>query len=381
MKKFSSIEDYIEVINGDRDPLTGRIHGIFDSTPPIISLARYDVQILSSMSQTTQSGRALTDRQAELAVKLILKYRRQLEKNLIDVSPVESPTFRLGIRQIDRRRLLYIEDDSIVLKFPYDTTLINDLRDLAKISQGRWKFNSNNRSWTLALTETNVVAANGFAQNHQFEIAPEFADYINAVVACEQQSYEIKLIERSGKYEITNAAPLLNEAIENLCGFNFDKLDLLVDAAPVYGYTVDEQLVLKIADKYGPRIANLMTSYESKFAPTSNETVFKDVLMYAEIVGRYPIYVYEPDMSDKLYTNFVERYFAANDIIKVQRLNPTKSIEGKKVIYFNKYTAQWNQPVPLLISSQGMMFGGEKSLLSQSAKKIIYFATEVYKKT
>jgi hypothetical protein len=199
MKRFSSVEDYIEVMNGDRDPNTGKIYSLFNSTPPIVSLARYDVQILSSMSQTTQSGRALTDRQAELAAKLVLKYRKQLEKLDIDVGPVETPTYRLGIRQIDRRKMLYVENDTIVLKFPYDTSLINDLRDLAKISQGRWRFDPANRAWALAITETNVVAANGFAQNHQFEIAPEFALYVEAVLNCEQVAHEIKLVKHNNR--------------------------------------------------------------------------------------------------------------------------------------------------------------------------------------
>ena len=138
MKTFLYVEDYLEVINGDRDPASGKLYGLFNNTPPIVSLARYDVQILSSMSATTSDGKSLTDKQAELAVKIVLKYRKQLEKLEIDVTPVETPKFRLGIRQIDRRRLLYIDNNKLVLKFPYDTKLISDIRDLAKISQGQW---------------------------------------------------------------------------------------------------------------------------------------------------------------------------------------------------------------------------------------------------
>jgi hypothetical protein len=378
MKRFPSVEDYIEVMNGDRNPETGKIYDLFSSTPPIVSLARYDVQILGSMSSTTQSGRALTDRQAELAVKLVLKYRRQLEKLDIDVAPIESPTFRLGIRQIDRRRLLYIDGNTVVLKFPYDTTLINDLRDLSKISQGRWKFDSTNRSWALAITETNVVAANGFAQNHQFEIAPEFARYIQAIDTCEQQPYEIKLVEQNGSLTITNAANTLLEAIHNWCGFDRSNLDLLVDAAPVFGYTVDELLSLDIAVKYGSRVANLMTTQETKFAPTSDETVFQDLIRYADIANRYPIYVYEPDMTDRLYKNFVAKFFEEKYIFRTQNLKKSNTAANAKVIYFNKYTAAWNQPIRLLVSGQGMMHGGDKTILLQNAEKVVYFATEVY---
>lgn len=378
MKKFSSVEDYIEVLNGDRNPDTGKIYDLFSSTPPIVSLARYDVQIVGSMSQATQSGKALTDRQAELAVKLILKYRRQLEKLDIDVAPVEHPTFRLGIRQIDRRRLLYIENDKIVLKFPYDTTLINDLRDLSKISQGSWRFDSANRSWALAITETNVVAANGFAQNHQFEIAPEFNRYIKTIENCEQQPYEIKLIEQDGGLVITNAANSLVEAIRNWCGFDSSNLDLLVDAAPEYGYTVDELLLVDMAVKYGPRVTNLMTAHETKFAPTSDETIFQDLIRYADITNRYPIYVYEPDLSNRLYKNFVEANFDPHEIYKLKQLNAEPFTGKEKIVYVTKYYAAWDHPIPLLISGQGMMHGGEKSLLLQRAQKVVYFATEVY---
>jgi hypothetical protein len=380
MKKFSSVEDYLEVMNGDRNPETGKIYDLFSSTPPIVSLARYDVQILGSMSQATQSGRPLTDRQAELAVKLILKYRRQLEKLEIDVGPVESPTFRLGIRQIDRRRLLTIDNDSVVLKFPYETSLINDLRDLAKISQGRWRFDPTNRAWSLAITETNVVAANGFAQNNQFEVAPEFNEYIQAVEACEQQPYEIKLVKQNDKLTITNAPNSLTEAINNYCGFDIGNINLLVDNSPIYGYTVDELLTLDMAVQHGPRVVNFMTAKESKFAPTNDETVFEDLIKYADITNRYPIYVYEPDMSEKLYNNFVAKYFAAEDIYKVNSLKPTEQRVSKKIIYFSKFSPQWSQPIPLLVSGQGMMYGGEKIMLLQQAEKIVYFATEVYKK-
>jgi hypothetical protein len=378
MKKFSYVEEYLEVVNGDRDPVTGKIYGLFDSTQPIVSLARYDVQVLASMSSATQSGRALTDRQAELAVKIILKYRKQLEKLDIDVSPIEAPQYRLGIRTIDRRRLLYVEGDSIVLKFPYETKLIDNLRDLAKHSQGSWSFDSNNKAWRLAITETNVVAVAGFAENHQFEISDNFKPYIQAVIDCEQTPYEIKLVEADTGLRIQNAPNTLTEAIDNYCGFDRSNRDLLVDNSAIYGYTVDESILEHILTRYSRRICNLMLFQESKFRPDSDLTVYQDVVRYAEVTGRYPIYVYEPDMSNRLYKNFVEQYFHLDDVYCVQQLKPEDATVHKKIIYFNKYTARWDQPIPLLISGQGMMHGGEKSLLLQRAKKVVYFATEVY---
>ncbi len=330
------------------------------------------------MSSATQSGRSLTDRQAELAVKIILKYRKQLEKLEIDVSPIETPQFRLGIRTIDRRRLLYIDDNSIVIKFPYETKLIDDIRDLSKISQGSWQFDSTNKAWRLAITETNVVAANGFATNHQFEIDNEFKTYLQSIIECERTPYEIKLIETDSGLTIQNAPSSLKEAIGNYCGFDSSNIDLLVDNSAIYGYTVDEAIKNGIASKYTPRVCNLMTAQESKFNPDPDHTVYEDLVRYAEVTGRYPIYVYEPDMSGRLYKNFVSRYFQPDDVHQARDLKKELVTVNKKVIYFNKYTAGWSQPIPLLVSGQGMMHGGEKTLMLQRAEKVVYFAIEVY---
>ncbi len=378
MKTYTYVEDYLEVINGDRDPNTGKIYGLFDSTQPIVSLARYDVSVLASMSAATQSGRALTDRQAELAVKIIQKYRKQLEKLEISIAPIDNPQYRHGIRTIDRRKLLYIENDHIVLQFPYDTKLIDDLRDLAKLSQGSWRFASEPKAWRLAITETNVIAANGFAENHQFEISEEFKTYVQEVVSCEQTPYAIKLVKTDAGLSIQNAANSLIEAINNYCGFDFTNIDTLVDNSAVYGYTVDVNIQQDIVAKYSPRIYNLMAAQESKFTPDSDHTIYEDLVKYAEATGRYPIYVYEPDLTGRLYKNFVEQYFDPEDVHRATNLKSESVTVHKKVVYFHKYTAAWDQPIPLLVSGQGMMHGGEKTLLLQRAEKVVYFATEVY---
>ena len=378
MKTFTYVEDYLEVINGDRDPNTGKIYGLFDSTSPIVSLARYDVQVLASMSAATQSGRSLTDRQAELAVKIIQKYQKQLEKLEISIEPIRTPQYRHGIRTIDRRRLLYIDNDHIVLKFPYDTKLIDDLRDLAKVSQGTWAFDNNARAWRLAITEVNVVAANGFATNHQFEISEEFLSYIQEVNRCEQTPYAIKLIKTDAGFEIQNAPGSLIDAIRNYCGFDSSNVDTLVDNSAIFGYTVDQSILDDITVRHNARICNLMTAQESKFSPDGDSSIYTDLVDYAKATGRFPIYIYEPDLTGRLYKNFVEQYFDPADVHRATHLKPEPVAAHKKVIYFHKYTAAWNQPVPLLVSGQGMMHGGEKTLLLQQAKKVVYFAAEVY---
>jgi hypothetical protein len=49
-----------------------------------------------------------------------------------------------------------------------------------------------------------------------------------------------------------------------------------------------------------------------------------------------------------------------------------------RVVHFTKYRSRWQHRIPLLLSSAGMLYGGEKQLLIDRAEKIVYFAAEVY---
>ena len=68
MKTFPTVEDYLEVLAGKRDLVTGtmKLSGWMGyEFKPIVSLARYDVNFLNSVTDHTLGGNALTDKQAE----------------------------------------------------------------------------------------------------------------------------------------------------------------------------------------------------------------------------------------------------------------------------------------------------------------------------
>jgi hypothetical protein len=382
MKQFSYVEDYLEVINGDRDPVTGKIYGLFDSTPPIINLARYDVNIIASMSGNTQSGNALTDRQAEIACKIILKYRKQLATRSIDVTPVETPVFRIPLRTIDRRKLMTLVDDEICLKFPFETKLIDQVRDMTKDSQGHWRWSNSSKEWRLGLTETNLVAALGIGRIHQFEIDPELLLLEQKILDLEAIPYQIKLVKQGDQVSITNMPASMGDYIEsNLGGLNTSNLATLIDNSSILGYSVDRVLEYTVTKDHPARVFNLMLGKEHRFSPGADSSVLEDIIYYAEITNRWPIYVYEPDMSDRLYKAFVEKYFDPDQVYKSTNVKKQPDIEGKRVVFFNKFSAHWNLDIPLLISSAGMMHGGEKTMLLQRAEKVVYFAAEVYNNT
>ena len=51
-----------------------------------------------------------------------------------------------------------------------------------------------------------------------------------------------------------------------------------------------------------------------------------------------------------------------------------------KVIYTNKIPRQPVDRIPLLVSSAGMLHGGDRQIWIQTAEKVVYFAKEVYNK-
>jgi hypothetical protein len=377
LKRFPYVEDYIEIINGDRNPDTGKLYGLFDNTPAVIKLARYDVSIIASMSHATQEAKSLTDRQAELACKLVLKYRKQLTAIGIDVAPVETPKYRLGTRTIDRRLIAELDDTVIVLRFPYDVKLIDSVRELSKLSQGKWSFDGASKSWRIAATETNIIAAVGFARNNQFEINPELLALEQTVLDCEATLYEIKLVHANNAYTIQNAANSLIDYINDWVGFDSNNLDQLVDNSGILGYTVDNSIEQDLVDRHGVQVYNLMISRETRYMPPAADLVLENIVQYATITSRWPIYVYEPDLSDRLYDKFVATYFKAEE---VHRIRDIKTIpdSSARVIFFHKYNPTWTADIPLLISSAGIMHGAEKTMLLQRAKKVVYFAADVY---
>ena len=101
---------------------------------------------------------------------------------------------------------------------------------------------------------------------------------------------------------------------------------------------------------------------------------------YAEITNRYPICIYNPTLFDIDLSRFEE-----DDIVRFDRNGKTKTSEYDpyhvKVVYAQKIPATWDFPVPLLVTTFEMMFGGRKMDWTRRAEKIIYYGTTQIRET
>ena len=241
------IEDYIEFIAGYRD-INNRKLVMFDQVPSPLSLARYDVKIVDSLgSQTAEKNIAYTDKQAELAKKIVNKYRKQLSQLPVPLLvPENFDKFRMPIRTVDRSKRAYINDQKLYLKFPYNTDLITSIKNQLKQGDGNGIFDNDTKIWQLSITESTVNWICTIAEKYEIELDNELKNLYQKILDCEKQPFTIELVDTGSGYDITNAAESLKEYIVEKCGgFGYDNLLALIDNSTVLGYTIPKDILLK----------------------------------------------------------------------------------------------------------------------------------------
>ena len=369
MRKFSHVEDYLEVIMGHRDPVSGQLltQWLAD-IQPIINLARYDVGVLESMAMAVGHGQALTLRQSDLLVKIVLKYQRQLQAQGIDVDPVRQPVWRLPLRKMDYTCSLTRDGDRLLIRFPFNNDTISDIRDFSKTSQGAVRWDRDHRVWTAAMTEYNVSWLTTWANKNQFEIDPAVAELMDQIHQVESQPYAIELYINGDQLDIRNLPDSLREYINSHGGFGLDRLLYLVDMSAVLGYTVEPAIAESIIATRGAKFYNLLVHRELRFDPAAfaDNNDFDAVLDYAEAVCREPVVIYEPNSSYRMLKQ-LQRRVGTDEVFKMQQ-------------YIHTQQPLVDRPIGLLISSVGMVFGGDRQHMLQQAEKVVYVAQDVYNK-
>lgn len=380
MKTFQTVEDYIEIISGARDPGTGKLTHSWVSEP-IVSLARYDVDVINNMSEQCTNNISFTEKQANLAVRIILKYQRQLASKDIDVTPLNTPMYRNPLRQMDYSCSLGVSDNKLTLKFPYNQKLIDQVRSFTKESQGTCKWLTNKKLWEIALTEYNLNWAYAFSKHNQFSVSEEVEELYKLVECAEQQPYKIELTLNGDSLVIENAHHSLLQYINDTIGeISFDNFYKLVDNSSLLGFTVNKSLLDAVVQDHGVKFLAMVSNSEFKIAPNTENTNndILELVKYAKVTNRYPIVLFEPDLTSKLYNEF-SQYFDPSEIRSLGfgiKNAEVPDLTGIKLLHVTKPIKNIN--IPLLVSGAGMMFGGDKQLMQQKTEKVAYIAADIY---
>ena len=126
-----TVEDALEILGGTTHRLVN------------VRIDVGETNLMRSLARQVSRGTALTDRQFELAIKKIEKYRKGLEQNFINVDDLLiGKSLRMPLRQIDRTQIISLLTDTnkklkVVIKFVFSKKfagLWNALQDELNVS-------------------------------------------------------------------------------------------------------------------------------------------------------------------------------------------------------------------------------------------------------
>lgn len=376
MTKLKYIEDYMQFIAGYTDK-NGKVISWFASKAPI-SLASYDVKFVDSVSEQIAQGKALTDRQAVLAEKIIVTYERQLRK--LGVDQPDKKEYKLGQRTVDRSSSLVRKDDLLMIRFPFNEQMIASVKEFAKNAQGRVFWSKDDRAWCTAITEFNVSWLVAYASANHISVDAEVKEMFDRIIEVEETPFAIELkIDENGKPFISNAPDSLREYVEAYIGF--DDLYALVDSAGVLGFTISEEISQVMDQNHSRAFTKLCSGRVIDLSPSEHKYSIDEVVEWAVTVNRLPIVVFNPNFLTPKIDEY-KKYFSESEISVVSHRTgalPITVDPSIKLVYTNT-VLEWSARLPLLISYANLMHSTSKKGFMSKAEKIVYLCEALPKR-
>lgn len=374
MINFSNIEEYIQFIAGCRD-INNKTTTTWLAVSPI-SLARYDKSIVQSFADQIELSTGFTDRQGDLAKKLVSKYRKQLSKLGVACSEdIDSIPFKFPLRVVDRTRRAFLKDEKLILQFPFDAELIKQVKEFAKSSDGSITFDNTNKQWQVALTESCVNWAHAFAQAMHFEITPEISDLANLIISAEQIPYAIELVELDDRFDITNAPASMLDYIQNNGGFGLDNRLKLLEMSAYLGYTISKEILSQST------ASNFLVD-KNVHVSTETESIVS-IVEYAKYYNQFPIVSFNPSNLGSVFEQELNEQFNENEIAYLNKQGKGAITPDTKLVHATSQAIvkQWDTEIPLLICYSNLAFGSTNSILLQNSRKVCYYTPTSYERS
>ncbi len=187
------IEDLVEQFG------LGRIH-----------VSNFDEKISQSLANQIFNGKAFTHKQADIALRLVKKYRNQFKKiGVTDIeNMLETPIYKFNLRTIDNTKSVTLDPISkrFIIKFPFDQNLLTLFRTLntkEKLTRAEW--DPDNKNWTLDLNEVSLAFILDNLSD-SFVIDDEIKNYIDKYnqIKDEFENFVPTLIKENDSYKFKN---------------------------------------------------------------------------------------------------------------------------------------------------------------------------------
>lgn len=300
------VEDYLEFLYGTMDK-EGNGSSVFNyaiHATSKIKLATYDKSPVSSMGAFCSKARTenyescLTDRQVDLARKIITKYRRQFLAIGIALPENDSDLeLRHPVRTIDRVKYLAhdIDNKQIKLKFPYDPKKVSALHDYSNNSAGQCEWDNASRHWTFDLTEGNIAKMLELFQQEDLCIDESLTDIVTDVLTANNEQLPRFSINNK-ELKLYNCHPRVHEYLNELNwdARQIDKLAYWVSQASALGLHIDNSVIDTLMSQYSDDVVNIIINRKVTM-PSNNmpEGPWYNALLKAnDVLQDYPWVLY-----------------------------------------------------------------------------------------
>ena len=177
---------------------------------PALSIGMLDIGVIQSLSQNPTIGKGYSEKQRNLVLRLCSKYREQLAgalgTSVYDV--INNPEFKFPIvLPRSQEKTISVVGKEMVIKFPYNESLVNSLRkfrDISAVKTVVW--NSEGGHWSMAFEEQNILWAKnnlvdtGFSADDLFNTASmEISQILEKI-----EDFVPMLVEDAGRYQFVN---------------------------------------------------------------------------------------------------------------------------------------------------------------------------------
>tara|TARA_R110002153_G_scaffold247800_1_gene403976 strand:- start:1071 stop:2300 length:1230 start_codon:yes stop_codon:yes gene_type:complete len=326
-----TIEDYIEILAGIQDTISGSNNFVID---------RSDYNLVTSLARQTFRGIPLTDRQYELTKQKLLEYKTQFESNNIIDIEINFNNLRMPLRSIDRSRWVKIvdfEDDSYIgVRFTFNKKLISALEVLGSIEEKNL-YNNEEKIHFYTLTEINLYKIINVLLDKNFEIQHELTEKYETLK--EMKSNKNSYIPGIYSLKLKNVhSKAFDYAISTIGEPDVNNLALYKDRSQLFGikHFDDDDLNNSISK---------LTELSQKIVKRSSTSVLVNSSVYnfdrvAETLlelNRYPLLVLLNDAEDydnmqKVYHSF-RNIFSDDSFCTLYR----KDNNNQENIAFNQY--------------------------------------------
>jgi hypothetical protein len=198
----------------------------------------YDQSISHSLGLQVLSGNPLTEKQANLSLRLLGKYKQQFLNNGFSniVEDLSSPVFKYPFRKVEQTKAATISNGKIVIKFPFNQALVNSMREIANASYFcKPVFDGDTKSWIMDLNEESLAFVDNKLLPDGFDISLDIQEYIDQIskIKDEIDQHIPMLVKNGDQYLLKNSV---------VTGEYIDIVDAVVDATQKGIYVHDDEV-------------------------------------------------------------------------------------------------------------------------------------------